>query len=163
FKRRRLVDWPMLARLRRLSRNRHIDVIHAHDAASQFTAALLRLVQPRVRLVLTFRRSLGRDTGTLRDRLRNSLAALQSDAVITGSRERRDYFLRKNWISAGKVIRIPFGVDTSQFSPDANIRSTMRAVLGLSKETVAVGAVGHFGLEKGIDVVLQSFALLARR
>jgi glycosyltransferase involved in cell wall biosynthesis len=162
LERRNLVDWKALCRLHAFCRERRIRVIHAHDAASQFAAALVRLRHPGIRLLMTFHRTLGFESARFRDRARNAFAGLLSSAIITGSRERQQHFLRENLVHPRKVLRIPFGVDTRRFRPDPATRAATRQELGLGPDDLALGAVGHFGEEKGLHVVLKAFAALAR-
>jgi glycosyltransferase involved in cell wall biosynthesis len=163
LRRRSLVDWKALGRLHALCRERGVRVIHAHDAASQFTAALLRLRDPGLRLLMTFHRSLGFESARFRDRVRNAFAGALSGAVVTGSRERREHFLRENWVSPAKVVRIPFGIDTARFRPDPEARAAVRREFGLRPDTVVLGAIGHFHELKGLDVAVKGFAALIRR
>jgi L-malate glycosyltransferase len=159
--RRSLLDRRAIRSLIDFCDTRHIDVIHTHDAASQFTGAVLRLWRPHIKLVMTFHRTLGFESARLRDRARNAWAGARTGAVITGSRERREHFLRENHVRPGKVVCIPFGVDTARFRPDPAARAWLRQKLGISPETVVLAGIGHFGPEKGIDRVLQGFAGLA--
>lgn len=145
-----------------LCMRRQVDVIHAHDAASHLYGAVVRLNLPVIRLLMTFHRTRNFESATLRSRVRNAFAIALSDFIVTGSRERREHFLRSNFVKPGKVIRIPFGIDTNRFIPDAADRATLRQELGISPETIVFGAVGHFGPEKGIDLVVRAFATLAR-
>lgn len=161
--RRSLLDREAVRKLAAICRQQNTEVIHAHDAASQFTAALLRLRLNKVRLLMTFHRSLGFESATRLDRLRNAFACRLSQAIVTGSRERRSHFLQENLVNSRKVVRIPFGIDTDRFRPDAGIRASLRRELDLDAETTVLGAVGHFGEEKGVDVVLRAYAALARR
>jgi L-malate glycosyltransferase len=163
LRRQTLVDWKVLRKLIRICDDRGIDAIHAHDAASQFTAALARLYRSRIKLVMTFHRSLGFESARFRDRLRNAMACFQSGAIITGSRERRAHFLSENYVPARKVVRIPFGIDTVQFCPNPEIARVLRQEHGWNSATVVLGAVGYFSMEKGIDQVIQGFQVLLQR
>jgi glycosyltransferase involved in cell wall biosynthesis len=163
LRRRSVFDNRALRGLTRLCDERGTQIIHTHDAASQAMAAVVRLWRPQVRLLMTFHRSLGFESGRLRDRLRNALAAAQCGAIVTGSRERREHFLSENYVRPEKVVRIPFGIDTNRFRPDAAARPVVRKELGLPSETLIVAAVGHYRPEKGLDRVVCGFAALARR
>jgi glycosyltransferase involved in cell wall biosynthesis len=112
---------------------------------------------------MTFHRSLGFETARLGNRVRNALAALQCGAIVTASRERRQHFLDENYVNAKKVVRIPFGVDTQRFRPDSGVRREVRRELGLQPDTPVVGAIGHFGPEKGLDQVVRNFVALTAR
>jgi glycosyltransferase involved in cell wall biosynthesis len=161
--RRSVTDWKALRKLIAICDKQEVQIIHAHDASSQFTGALVRLWRPYLRVLMTFHRSLGHESARLRDRLRNAFATAQSGAVVTGSRERRQHYLHENYVPARKVVRIPFGIDTERYCPDPKAGMLLRHELGLPAHATVLGAVGHFGHEKGIDLVLQGFAALTRR
>ncbi len=150
-------------RLRLLCRRRRIGVIHTHDAASQFLAVLVRLACPRVRVIMTFHRSLGFESARRRDRLRNAAAGWLTAAVVTGSAERRGHYLAENRIAPRKVGVIPFGTDPGVYRPDPAARAVIRASLGITERTVVVGAVGHYGPEKGVDLVVRGFTEYCQR
>jgi len=96
-------------------------------------------------------------------KLRNALAGLATGAVIVGSRERHAHFLRENYVARSKVIRIPFGVDVARYQPNAVFRRDVRQALGISDQTLVFGSVGHFGLEKGIDIAICAYARMQRQ
>lgn len=154
-------DLKALERLLEFCNRRRIDIIHAHDAASHLFGAFVRLKQPQIRLLMTFHRTRNFESATVRSRFRNALAIALSDFIVCGSRERREHFVRTNYVRAEKVLQIPFGVDTDRFQPNETVRESLRNQLGLEPETLVLGAVGHFGPEKGIDVVLRGFGSLA--
>src|SRR5262249_39561241 len=150
-------------KLTRLCDQRGVTLIHAHDAASQFTAALLRQWRPRIPLVKTFHRSLNSDTARLCHRIRNALACAYSSAIIIASRERCIHYLSETYVQPWKVVRIPLGIDLARFCPDPADAAAVRRQLGLGADTVVLGAVGHFGQAKGLDIVLKAFRELAGR
>jgi glycosyltransferase involved in cell wall biosynthesis len=156
-------DIQALARLARLCRERHIDLIHCHDNNSQLAAAVVRLTMPNLKVVMTFHRSLAIDTAGRHNRLRNSLAGVLTHAVITASKERREHYCQTTHIDSTKVVRIPLGIETSRFYPDSVHRADLRKELGLAPEVALLGAVGHFGQEKGLDVVIRAFQEVCRR
>ena len=162
LRRRRLLDGHALRRLRHYVREHAIDVLHAHDAAS-LTSCALALPHPRRPLLMTFHRTLGFESEHRRDRLRNALVGLRTGAVVVASEERRRHYLERNRIAPRKLVRIPLGIDLARFRPDATCRAALRERLGLRPDQPVLGAAGHFGTEKGIDVVIEAFQDLARR
>jgi glycosyltransferase involved in cell wall biosynthesis len=161
--RRSLFDLAALRRFHRFCREREIDVIHTHDAASQFNTALTRFSLLRTPLLMTFHRSLGMESATVAAKLRNAFAGCLSAAIVTGSDERRIHFVTENYVSERKVFRIPFGTDLSRFHPATQSRKAIREELGFGPEVMLLGAFGHFGPEKGIDIAIEAFRLLANR
>ncbi|HSN72076.1 MAG TPA: glycosyltransferase family 4 protein [Steroidobacteraceae bacterium] len=139
-----------------------IDVLHTHDAASLFASAGSNLGNDRT-LLMTFHRSRPLETATTRDRLRNALALQRCQAVITASTERRQHFVDQNFVSPRKLLTLPLGIDLDRFRFDAASRSTLRNEIGCADGEPIVGAVGHFGREKGIDLVVDACAELHRR
>jgi glycosyltransferase involved in cell wall biosynthesis len=150
-------------RLLRLCEEQRIDLIHAHDAASQWLAVRVRRRRPRVKVVMTFHRSLGFESARRRDRLRNAIAGVFTSAIVVGSRERARHYLTENMVAARKVVRIPFGIDLGRFRPDEVARESVRRELGVQPGEVLFGCVGHFGPEKGLDVAIDGFARYLNR
>ncbi len=152
-----------LAEVRRVCRNRQVDLIHAHDGGSQYVASALRIAAPRLRAVMTFHRTLGLESAGFRNRLRNRVTLPLIQRVLTATEERRQFFLVESPVSPEKVQVIPLGVDLTTFHPEPSIRATLRQELGLSPDTVLCLGIGHSGAEKGIDQVIDGFALAAAR
>lgn len=152
-----------IARLRQHCKSHQIDVVHAHDAASQFVASLLHCVVPSLRVVMTFHRSLPFESAGWRNRLRNAVSLRMVSRVMTASAERQQHFRRENRFPPDKVVVIPLGVDQVRFAPDDAARQQIRAELGLSADQHLVVAMGHFGEEKGIDQAVRAAAAALER
>ena len=135
-----------------------IDIVHTHDAASLFTAALASQAIRQAPLITTFHRSLGFETEKLRGKLRNALALRSCERVITASSERRQHYVAENFVPAEKVMTIPLGIDTTRFVRNAEARARVRAELNIAADASVIGCMGHFGAEKGIDIVVDAFA-----
>lgn len=163
LERRRLLDTAAISAFDALCREREIDVVHSHDAASLFFVWEAGWLRGRHPSVTTFHRSLGFETRTLRDRLRNAIALAGCAAVITASTERREHYRRENFVARDKVLRVPLGIDTEKFSCSPAARAELRGSLGIGADELVVGAIGHYGEEKGIDVVVEAIGELVRR
>lgn len=156
LRRRGAFDRAAWHRLAQFVRQHRIDVVHTHDAGSQFAAAIA-LPLRRPALLMTFHRSSNVEGATARDRVRNALAATRCAAIVTGSQIRRRDFLALNRVKAGKLVVIPFGVDIERFSPEQGARRRVLAELGLSEDRRLLGIVGHFGTDKGVDIAIDAF------
>ncbi|MES2304376.1 MAG: glycosyltransferase family 4 protein [Gemmatimonadota bacterium] len=152
-----------LADVRRVCRTRQVDLIHAHDAGSQYVASALRVANPSLRAVMTFHRTLGLESAGVRDRLRNRLTLPLIHRVVTATEERRRFFLTESPMAADRVEVVPLGVDLKTFHPEPSVRDALRAELGLAPDTILALAIGHSGPEKGIDQVVDAFGLAAAR
>lgn len=150
-----------LVKLRDWCRKNRIEVVHAHDAASQFVASALRLVAPTQRIVMTFHRSLGIDSVGWRNRLRNAISLLAVSRVVTASAERRRHFIATKVVPKSKVVTIPLGIDLGLFKPDSAARTAIRSEFGLAPDELLVVSAGHYGPEKGLDIALDASALAA--
>ena len=154
-----------LAALRRLNHYCHehrIDVLHAHDAASEAMSAMAMPVGGRA-LLMTFHRTRNLETARFRDRLRNAIVGLRVGAVVTASQERLHHYIDNNYLDARKVSCIPLGIDLDRFQPDPALRQRTRAHLGAGDGQLLVGTVGHFGSEKGIDLAIGAFQAFLTR
>ncbi|MFZ7096219.1 glycosyltransferase family 4 protein [Luteimonas dalianensis] len=157
-----LFDLGALRRLGAYCREHAIDVVHAHDAASEATAALA-MPWRGPSLLMTFHRSRSFETARFRDRLRNAVVGLRVGAVVTASEERRRHYIERNYCASGKVSCIPLGIDLARFAPDPALRARTRSLVGAGEGTLLVGTVGHFGADKGVDLAIGAFQDFMRR
>ncbi len=156
-----LFDHAAMRQLRDFCRQQGIDVLHSHDAASQFICMLaLPFFGPP--LLMSFHRSLDFESARWRDRIRNAVAGLRTRVVVTASQARRRHYQRRTLIPARKVICIPLGVDARRFAPDAGQRARIRQELGIKPAGRLVGVAGHFGREKGVDIAIEVFQRMLR-
>jgi glycosyltransferase involved in cell wall biosynthesis len=109
---------------------------------------------------MTYHRSTNAGSVTRRDRLRNRLSCAWTGTVVAVSEERRQNYILCNRVSSRSVICIPNGTDIERFRPCAATRATVRQQLGFLPTDIVIGACGHFGHEKGLDVVLHAFRKL---
>ena len=160
--RRNLLDRNAARRLREYCFAHAIDIVHTHDAASQ-AASAIALPLRRPPMLMTFHRTRNFESARPRDRLRNALVGLRAGAVVTASQERLLHYLRNNRVSSGKVTCIPLGVDLARFRPDATLRSSRRAQLGIGAGQLLIGTIGHFGPEKGADLAIDAFQIFCEK
>ncbi len=156
-----LLSVSVIRRLNRIIARDSIDVLHSHDGASLFLGSASMLGGRRIGHITTFHRSLDIETATLKGKIRNAVALTQCDLVHTASEERKEHYLKSNWVNPKKVFTQPLGVDTKSFQYSASARDTIRAQMGISEHDLVFGAVGHFGREKGVDLVVSAFVEVA--
>ncbi|HEY9541518.1 MAG TPA: glycosyltransferase family 4 protein [Luteimonas sp.] len=157
-----MLDLVALRRLAAYCRAHAIDVVHAHDAASEAMASLAMPWRGPA-ILMTFHRTRSIETAHFRDRVRNALVGLRVAAVVTASQERRQHYIDNNYVSAGKVSCIPLGIDLDRFRPDPAMRERTRRLAGADEGTLLLGTVGHFGADKGVDLAIGAFQAFLRR
>ncbi|TAL12313.1 MAG: glycosyltransferase family 1 protein, partial [Nitrospirae bacterium] len=93
------------------------------------------------------------------------LASLLCRAIAVDSECVRSRGLAFRIASPEKIRVIPMGIDTERFDPGKYRaeHKAIRADLGLRPDATVIGAVARFVPDKGLDVLLQSVALLAKR
>ena len=162
LERKGIFDPGALRRLAAYCREHAIDVVHAHDAASEAMAALAMPWRGPA-LMMTFHRTSNIETARWRNRLRNALFGLRASAVVTASQERRQHYIENNCVGAGKVACIPLGIDLERFRPDPGVRAQARRLAGAGEGTLVLGTVGHFGEDKGVDLAIGAFQAVLQR
>ncbi|HZS31957.1 MAG TPA: glycosyltransferase family 4 protein [Methylomirabilota bacterium] len=149
--------WRLLgevAAVRRVLRERRIDLVHAHQTHDHWIAALARGTQP-ARLVRSVhhRRAVHRDPGS-------AWLFGRTDAVIAvsdGIRAR----LRAVGVLEERLRLVPGAVDAARFPPELD-GAAVRAELGLGDAPV-VGCVARLVPGRGHDVLLHAVARLRAR
>jgi glycosyltransferase involved in cell wall biosynthesis len=84
-----------------------------------------------------------------------------ADLVIVNSNAGRARLVAAGYPTE-KIVVIPNGIDTSDFSPDVEARKRVRAEWGLSQDTEVVGIVARFDPMKDHANFLRAAALVAR-
>lgn len=139
-------DLAALLSLRRLMRQRRVDLVHTHSSVDSWLAGLaarsldLPLVRSRhVSIPILRRRAL---VYRLADRIITSGEAVKALVARAGIPERR-------------IVSIPAGVDTSRFHPGVSGRA-LRQELGLGVDGPVVGLVANVRGSKGHNIFLEA-------
>jgi sugar transferase (PEP-CTERM/EpsH1 system associated) len=86
-----------------------------------------------------------------------------ADRVMSVSSQLRELHGSRTGFPSERITVIPNGVDTSRFFPDAGIRRSMRAALGIADAELCVGCVANLVPVKDHMTLLQSLAALDER
>ncbi len=140
-----LIDPVSHLRLRRLVRERGIDVVHGHSRRSAFYSALAR-GRGSCRSVATIH-----SLATWKGFQRNQRMIAVSEAV-------RDFLIQKG-LPAARIERIYNGVDALPESC-GDERVVARARLGIAPGRLAIGMVGRMVPHKGHDLLVRALSLL---
>jgi glycosyltransferase involved in cell wall biosynthesis len=150
-------DAAVFPALRRLVRERSIDLVHAHDYKSDLFALLLG----RLEGVIPLATAHGWTGSSRRERLfyypldRRLLAWFPR--VLAVSEEIREELIRRG-ADPCRVQTLLNGIDHQAYRRDPKLRAAARARFGLSTEEFALGSAGRLSLQKRIDLLLVAFA-----
>jgi glycosyltransferase involved in cell wall biosynthesis len=79
------------------------------------------------------------------------------ERIIVDSFARRDALLEYPWVRKGSVVTVHNGIDAALLQPDAGVRHSVRAELGIDERAVLVAAAGRFEASKRYGDVLRAF------
>lgn len=99
----------------------------------------------------------------LRRRYFRRFAYRMADAVLTVTRELRDYHAAQAWIAPERVSVIYNGVDTARFAPQPAVRARVRAELHIADGEILVGTVGRLVAIKDHLTLLRAAEELSAR
>lgn len=159
-RRREGIDPSVILGLLHLIVEHKVRLLHVHDGSSELYGALAgRIAQ--VPIVSTFHRSLDFELG---DTMRQSIVSRLIAARVAVSESRRQDLIRSAFTDAQSTYVIHGGADLCRFQevPDGE-REGLRREFGIGPDTPLLLAIGHYGLEKGHDVVLRALAVLRER
>lgn len=98
-----------------------------------------------------------------RRRIFRRAAYAMADAVVTVTRELRDYHARQAWLSPERIRVIYNGVDTQTFFPRPEARVILRKRFGLPEQRFIVGTVGRMVPIKDHPTLLRAVEILTQR
>lgn len=143
-------------RLRRLVRTEGHDIVHFHTARAHALSPWLRGLP--VRRVVTRRMDYPIQPG----RMTHLLYAQSVDMVVAISHGVETALLAGG-VPSTRIRRIPSGIDTTRFLPDAPRRQQMRTVLGIEPHECMVLMVGALTERKGHGSLFSAAYLLQER
>ncbi len=151
--------WPQL---RRLIRERSIDIVHAHEYKTDAVAWLLG----RRAGIIPLATAHGWTGQSLRERRvyypADKRLLGRYPHVIAVSTDIKSELVRHG-ASADRVTVILNAIDPAVFARVPGLRETVREELGLSPDTVVIGAVGRLEAQKRFDLLLDAYADLRQR
>lgn len=154
-------DWAIWPALRRLVREREIQIVHSHDHKTDAVTWLLAKAEPIIPLA-TAHGFAGRSRNELIYYAIEKRLLATFPKVIAVSQPIKAELVRTG-SAAERVVVINNGIDPRAFKRDPSRRSAVRAELGLEPDAFVVGAVGRLEDEKRFDILIEAIADLRTR
>ncbi|WP_292729697.1 glycosyltransferase [Methanoculleus sp.] len=142
------------------------DLVHIHDHRTMLTVIASHYARKYgVPYVLQAHGALPQDTGSTRmkrlfDRFWSKKVILGAAGVIALNETEAERY-RDLGVAEGKITIVPNGIDLAEY-PDLPDRGRFRAAWGIDDATKVVLYLGRLDPTKGIDLLIRSFALVAR-
>lgn len=157
-----LRGWRALAKLRRMLRDQHFDIVQSQHEKSDLLNALLPRQRGTVRI--SNRRDMGFNKSP-RLRLMFRFINHRFDCVVAPAQPILSGLGREEALDIKQMLWIPNGVDIGQFRPwDTAERNAGRAALGLDAGTVAFGCVASFTpVKRHVDLIAAFANVVARQ
>ena len=148
--------WPAL---RRLVRDRQVDIVHAHEYKTNLVALMLARAEGVIPLSTVH----GWSGSGLRERLLyypgDRWLLRRFPRVIAVSGAITDRLVRAG-VRGDRISTVLNGIDTRRFERRHDRDRDARAALDLPPWALAIGSVGRIESEKRFDVLLEAIALL---
>jgi len=156
-------DWNALRvarKLRAFIRTEKVEIVHTFFETADLWGGLISKISGG-RVLISSRR----DMGILRSakhswgyRMMNPLF----DLVLTVSEEVRRFCIQEDHLPPEKVVTLYNGIELN-FAESTNERESLRNSLGIPLSAQLVVTLGHIRRVKGIDILIETAAILARK
>jgi glycosyltransferase involved in cell wall biosynthesis len=150
--------WP---RLRKLVRDKRIDIVHAHD----YKTDLMALALGRWEKIVPLSTAHGWTGHNPRDQVYyffDKQLLKRFPRVVAVSSEIKSELVRTG-SNPSRVTVVLNGIDHRKFRRDPARVAPARAAYGLAPDDVAIGAIGRLEPQKRFDLLMQAFAELRKR
>ncbi|EOZ1713855.1 glycosyltransferase [Yersinia enterocolitica] len=135
------------------------DIVHSHMFHANLFARVLRIFTKIPTLICTAHNTNeGSSLRMLAYKYTDKLASLSTNV----SQDAVDSFIRKGASSAGRMIVVSNGIDTSQFDFSVDDRNVKRSELGIFDDTPMLLSVGRLTEAKDYPNLLTAFSLLIK-
>ena len=154
-------DPSIWRKLRRLVREKQIDIVHAHE----YKTDLLALLLSRYENVIPLATAHAWTGNTWREQFyyfADKRILRSFPFVVAVSSEIRSELLRCG-VAPERVGVVLNGIDPQLFKRDYSYEAQAREKLGLPPGRTIIGAVGRLELQKRFDLLIDSFAQLSRK
>lgn len=155
--------WGFVKSLAKLIRQEKPDVIHGYLTVSNILVCLLKMLNPRLKVVMGLRAS-NMDWRTY-GMLPAFLAWLEAkisylaDGIIVNSQAGLAYARQKGF-KGSHLVCIENGIDTQLFKPDLGIREAFRASHGFAPHHKLIALIGRLDPMKGHQVFMEACSIL---
>ena len=152
-------DWSIFRRLRRIVRDRKIDIVHAHDYKTDLLAWLLSKAEA-VTPLSTVHGWTGHTPRELRFYYPFDKWILSFfPKLIAVSTDIRDELVRCG-TDGSRISTVLNGIDPDAFRRDRSREDVLRGRLGVDRSSFVIGTVGRLEPQKRFDVLIDAFATL---
>ena len=151
-------DFGIVPKLRKIIRDKNIDIVHAHDYKTNFFAALLAKTDKIIPLSTAH----GYTGHTRREQFyyrADKIILKRFPKIVAVSSELRNELVSKG-VPGNAVEVILNGIDPDLFKRDKSKCAAARETLRLPPEKTIIGSVGRLEPQKNYDLLLEVFAEL---
>lgn len=156
-------DLRMLRHMRRLMRERRIELVHCHNFVPNYHAAAATLLMPGRPVIVGTCHDMGMrlSNDRLRRLFRWSLTRTAGLAMV--GQQVHDHFVGDGYVTADRALTVLNGTPLERFANSPERRAAGRAALGVADDELLIGAVGRLvGLKNHRLLIEQMPAVIER-
>ncbi|MEX8517301.1 MAG: glycosyltransferase [Leptothrix sp. (in: b-proteobacteria)] len=160
---RRSADLAMILRMRRQIAERGIDIVHAHNFVPNYHAAAATLYMRRRPAQVCTCHDMGTRLSNPRLRRFFTWSLGHTVGVAMVGRQVYDRYVNDGLVPAEQAMTVLNGVPIDRFAWTPERRSAARKALGVSDDTLLIGAVGRLVALKNQRLLIEVLPALAKQ
>lgn len=155
-----------ITEVKKIIKENDYQVIHCNMNSAVMLYPLIAAKMAKAKMIISHSHNASSDKGIIKKILHNinkHFIPCFANMYFACSNKAGDWFFSKKVMNSGRYQVINNGIDINKFSYNENIRKNKRKELNISEDTIIIGHVGRFSIQKNHKYLIKVFNEIYKR